>query len=118
TDGDMVDAPCDPAPTEPGDTILFFDGFGNGLSADWKPTTPGAWTVANGELTANLAAVGEQDYLKHNVIGKSNIAVQTAYKVDRVENSATNHVVAVYADDPRPAGTSKMQCGVSRADTA
>ena len=39
TDGDMVDAPCDPAPTEPGDEILFFDGFGNGISAEWKPTT-------------------------------------------------------------------------------
>jgi hypothetical protein len=118
TDGDMVDAPCDPAPTEAGDEILFFDGFGKGLSANWKPTTAGAWTAANGELTVNLSAVGTQDYLQHNVIGKSNVAIEAGYRVDRVENSATRHLVAVYADDPRPAGTAQVQCGVSRADAS
>lgn len=116
-DGDMVESPCDPAPTEPGDEILFFDGFGSGLSADWKPTTAGAWTVANGELTVNLAAVPEQEYLKHTVIGKSNVAIEAGYKFDRVEDSATRHLVAIYADDPRPAGTAQVQCGVSRADS-
>ncbi len=118
SDNDEVDSPCDPAPSEPGDKILFFDGFSGGLSADWKPTTASAWTVANGELTVNLSAVPEQESLKHNVSGESNLAIQAAYKVDRVENTATTHVVAVYAEDPRPAGVSKMQCGVSRADTA
>lgn len=118
TDGDMVDAPCDPAPTEPGDEILFFDSFSTGLSADWKPTTPAAWTAANGEVTVNLASVAMQDYLQHNVIGKSNVAIDAGYRVDRVENSAARHVVAVYANDPRPAGTSEVQCGVARADSA
>jgi hypothetical protein len=116
-DGDMVDAPCDPDPTEPGDEILFFDGFNNGL-ADWKATTPGAWSVANGELTVSLATVGTQDFLQHNVIGKSNVAIQAGYRVDRVEDSAGRHIVAVYANDPRPAGTAEVQCGVSRADSA
>ena len=118
TDGDMVDAPCDPAPTEPGDAILFFDGFGSGLSADWKPTTAAAWSAANGEVTVNLSAVTTQDFLQHNVIGKSNVAIETGYRVDRVENTATRHLVAIYANDPRPAGTSEVQCGVSRADSA
>lgn len=115
-DGDMVDSPCDPAPSEPGDEILFFDGFGGGLSADWNPTTASAWSAANGELTVNLSAVPDQDYLQHNINGKRNIAIEAGYRVDRVENSATRHLVAVYADDPRPAGVAQMQCGVSRAD--
>lgn len=117
-DGDEVDAPCDPAPSEPGDAILFFDGFGNGLSADWKPTTPAAWTAGSGELTVNLSAVGTQDYLQHVVIGKSNVAIEAGYRVDRVEDSAPRHLVAVYANDPRPAGTAEVQCGVSRADSS
>jgi hypothetical protein len=115
-DGDEVDSPCDPAPSEPGDTILFFDGFGGGLSADWNPTTASAWSAANGEVTATLATIADQDYLQHNITGKRNVAIEAGYKVDRVENSATRHLVAVYADDPRPAGVAQMQCGVSRAD--
>jgi len=117
-DGDAVESPCDPAPTEPGDELLFFDGFGGGLSAEWKPTTASAWTAADGEVAVNLSAVPGQDFLQRNVNGKSNVAIQAGYKVDRVENSATRHLVAVYANDPRPAGTAEVQCGVSRADSA
>jgi hypothetical protein len=117
-DGDAVESPCDPDPTEPGDEIIFFDGFGDGLSADWKPTTASAWSAANGEVTANLAAIPDQDNLQHNVVGKSNVAIEAGYKVDRVEDSAARHLVAVFANDPRPAGVSQVQCGVSRADTA
>lgn len=116
-DGDAVESPCDPDPSEPGDEILFFDGFGLGLTAAWQPTTPGAWTAADGELTVSLAAVSTQDYLKHTVNGKSNVAIEAGYKFDRVEDSATRHLVAIYADDPRPAGTAQVQCGVSRADS-
>jgi len=117
-DGDAVESPCDPSPSETGDEILFFDGFGAGLAAEWKPTTAAAWSVANGEVTVNLAAVPDQDSLQRVVNGKSNVAIQIGYKVDRVENSATRHMVAVYADDPRPAGTAQVTCGVSRADTS
>jgi hypothetical protein len=118
SDGDMVDAPCDPAPTEAGDEILFFDGFANGLAAEWKPTTASAWSAANGEVTVTLPTVGTQDFLQRTVIGKSNVAIEAGYRVDKVENSNIRHVVGVYANDPRPAGTAEMQCGVSRADTA
>jgi hypothetical protein len=117
SDGDMVDAPCDPAPSEPGDEIIFFDGFNKPLTAEWKATTASAWSSANGEITVNLSAVSTQDSLQHIVVGKSNVAIEAGYKVDRVENSATRHLVAVHADDPRPAGTAQVQCGVSRADT-
>jgi hypothetical protein len=120
TDGDMVESPCDPAPSEPGDEILFFDGFNTALSADWKPSTAsvGAWTAASGELTVNLSAIAAQQSLQRIVNGKSNVAIEAGYKVDRVENSDTRHMVAVYANDPRPAGTAQVTCGVSRSDAA
>jgi hypothetical protein len=120
TDGDMVDSPCDPAPTEPGDEILFFEGFNTALAAEWKPSTASAaaWTSANGELSVNLSAIAGQQNLQRVVNGKSNVAVEAGYKVDRVENSDTRHLVAVYANDPRPAGTAQVTCGVSRADAA
>lgn len=117
-DGDAVESPCDPDPTEPGDEILFFDGFGAGLSAEWRPSTPGVWVAGSGEVTVNLSTVGEQEFLQHTISGKSNIAIEAGYKLERVEDSATRHLVAVYADDPRPAGTAQVQCGVSRADSS
>jgi hypothetical protein len=116
SDGDAVDSPCDPDPSEPGDEILYFEGFNGPLSADWKPTNASAWTVANGELSVNTSALPNQEFLKRNVIGKTNVAIEAGYKIDRVENSAPRHLVAVYADDPRPAGTAQVTCGVSRAD--
>lgn len=120
SDGDAVESPCDPEPSEPGDEILFFEGFNGALSADWKPTaeSAGAWAAANGELAVNLAAITAQQSLSRVVNGKSNVAIEIGYKVDRVENSDTRHMVAVYANDPRPAGTAQVTCGVSRADAA
>lgn len=120
SDGDMVDSPCDPEPSEPGDEVLFFDGFNGALAAEWKPSTTsaGAWTAANGELALDLAAIAGQQSLQRIVSGKTNVAIEAGYKVDRVENSDTRHLVAVYANDPRPAGTAQVTCGVSRADAA
>jgi hypothetical protein len=115
-DGDLVESPCDPDPSEPGDEILFFDGFGDGLAAGWTPTTAAAWSGGDGEIAVDLASVTTQDFLQHTVIGQSNVAIEASYCVDRVENSATRHLVAVYAEDPRPAGVAQVQCGVSRAD--
>src|SRR5262249_36915227 len=66
----------------------------------------------------NLSAVATEDSLKRTVPGKTNVAVEIGYKIDRVENSSPRHMVGLYADDPRPAGTAKVTCGVSRADSA
>lgn len=116
-DGDMVDAPCDPAPTEAGDEILLFDGFATGTLADrWKPTTPSAWQAKPGEVIVTLSSVGTQEYLATTVVGKNSVAIETSYRVDKIETSNARHLVGVYADDPRPAGVAEAQCYVTRAD--
>ena len=115
-DGDDVDSPCDPDPHTPGDQILLFDGFLNGLDDRWIPTTSTAWTVHPGELVADLSTINQQDYIQTSVIGKSNISIQASYRIDRVEASAGEHKVAVVLDDPRPAGVANTACGVTKAD--
>lgn len=44
TDGDGVADACDPRPTIPGDKIVLFEGFHNGLPPGW--VVGGAWSVA------------------------------------------------------------------------
>jgi hypothetical protein len=116
TDNDEVDAPCDPEPSVDGNVILLFDGFGKGLDPRWEPTTASAWQVRGGELIVTLDTIGTQEYLKTNVVGKNSIAIETSYRVDRIEGSHPRHLVGIYAEDPRPAGAAKMQCYVTRAD--
>lgn len=118
TDTDLVDAPCDPAPSTDGDEILLFDGFQNGLDTRWMATTPGAWRVQGGEMIATLATVPDQEFMKTNVVGKNTIAIEASYRVDKVETSAARHLVGVYATDPRPAGAANLECYVTKADAA
>jgi hypothetical protein len=117
SDNDMVDAPCDPAPTEDGDTIVLFDGFSTpGLDARWKPTTSSAWSVPGGEAIVSLAGVNAQEYLSTTVVGMNSVAIETSFRVDKIETSATQHLVGVYASDPRPAGSAKASCYSTVAD--
>lgn len=115
-DGDKVDSPCDPDPRTAGDEILLFDNFASTLHTRWKPTTASAWQVKGGELVASLGAVSDQEYLTTQVIGKSNISIEASYRIDRLEASNAQHLVALYMSDPRPAGVSSAQCGVTKAD--
>jgi hypothetical protein len=117
SDNDTVDAPCDPAPSEDGDEILLFDGFtAAGLDPRWKPTTASAWRAPGGEAIVQLDTVGTQEYLATTVVGKDSIAVEASFRVDKLEASATQHLVGVYADDPRPAGAAQMLCYVTKFD--
>jgi len=116
-DGDAVDSPCDPDPHTPGDQILFFDGFANGLNPAWKPTTASAWTIEGGEMVVSLAGAPNADFLQIGVTAKMNLAVEAAYRIDRVETGATDHFVVVGGSDPRPAGVATMQCGLEHNDT-
>lgn len=115
-DGDAVDAPCDPDPREPGDEILLFDSFTTTLDPRWKPTTASAWEVRGGEVIATLSAISNQEYLTTIVIGKASIAIEASYRIDKVESSSTQHLVHVIGKDPRPAGVSSMECGVTHTD--
>ena len=115
-DGDAVDSPCDPDPHTAGDEILLFDNFASTLNARWKPTTPAAWKVQGGELVASLGTVTDQEYLTTGVIGKSNISIEASYRIDKLEASNAQHLVALYMSDPRPAGVASAQCGVTKAD--
>ena len=115
TDGDEVDAPCDPDPSTAGDTILLFEGFNDALGSNWTATTPGAWVVQGGELV--VSNVASQDYLRANVAEVQHLAIEASYRIDKIETTATTHLVAVHAHDPRPAGVSSLECGVVHADS-
>ena len=118
-DGDNVDSPCDPDPHEAGDEILLFESFSeSALDTRWKATTPTVWKVQGGEVIATATAAGPQDYLTTLVVGKSNISIEASYRVDRVDTGAspTQHIVALYMSDPRPAGVANMSCGVTMAE--
>jgi len=118
-DGDDVDSPCDPDPNTPGDHILFFDGFqGSALGSAWIAAgDPTLWTPEGGELVVDSDVPAEQ-YLTINVAPQPNFAVETSYRVDELETSATTHTVATRALDSRPAGTAVFECGAVDSDVA
>ncbi len=114
SDADMLDAPCDPNPSSDGDMLLLFDGFQT-LDPRWTGTTPSAWEIRGGELLVSLSSIPTQEFFKTSVVGKNSIAVEASFRVDKVESSASRHVVGVTASDPRPAGVASMACYVTRA---
>ena len=114
-DGDAVDSPCDPDPDTAGDKILWFDGFNDPLGSSYMPTTPGAWVVQGGELV--VSNIPTQDYLRITVGEAQNTAIEASYRIDKLETTATTHLVAVHAHDPRPAGVASLECGVVHADS-
>ena len=116
-DGDDVDSPCDPDPETPGDKILLFEGFGDGVvPMGWTPTTPAAWSAVDGELIVSLASVATEDYIKVIVAPLPNLAVEMSYRVDKLESSTATHMVVADAIDVRPAGIAQFECGVVRND--
>jgi hypothetical protein len=50
-DSDGVSDACDPRPTQPGDTIVLFEGFRTLPTTGWF--TRGTWSVANGSVTVD-----------------------------------------------------------------
>ena len=116
-DGDAVDSPCDPDPHTAGDQILLFENFAAPtLDARWKPTTASAWVQQGGEVIATAAATAGQEYLTTGVAGSSNISIEASYRIDKLETSNAQHLVALRMSDPRPAGSATAQCGVTKAD--
>lgn len=115
SDGDEVDSPCDPDPSTKGDTIVVFDGFNSGaLPTGWKSTT--AWTFQGGEAVATPGSPTAVESLSAPLpLVSSHIAVLARWRVDRVDTTATENAVRVTAIDQRPAGTTTIACGSSRA---
>jgi hypothetical protein len=116
-DGDAVDSPCDPDPRTPGDQILLFEGFQQGLSTDWTPDTPAAWSTTVGELVVNTTGLTTLESIHIPVTPRVNMAVEASYRIDGLVAGSTDHVVIVGGSDPRPAGVARMECGVQHDDT-
>jgi hypothetical protein len=110
-DGDMVDSPCDPDPTTPGDVIIAFSGL-HELPAGWTRTTPSAWQIQGGELVVTPPDPATEEVLTIPITQPSNhIAILSQWRIDAVPASATINHVAIAAIDRRPAGVAQMHCG-------
>src|SRR3569833_3948577 len=97
--------------------ILLFDVFsGTTLDPRWTAVTPSAWSVEGGALVVRLATQDTQDFISTSVVPEPNLAVQSSYRVDKVEASSTTHIVSALAIDQRPAGVSSLECGVVKSD--
>ncbi len=112
-DGDGVDSPCDPEPSEPGDKIVAFDGFNEGLPANWTATA--AWSFEGGQAVARPAdGITVETLLAPLPLVSQHVAVLARYRVDGVDATATSPFAGVTAVDKRPAGGTEVRCGGAR----
>ena len=116
-DGDMVDAPCDPDTSTPGDQIVLFEGFNAGMPATWKSV--GTWEFRGGEVVGTPPDPTMLASLTGPLpLSTTKMAVLGSYRIDRVDPAATTSYVGVTAVDRRPAGVSTISCGGQRAGGA
>lgn len=117
TDGDAVDSPCDPDPTQAGDRIVVFDGFNGGaLPTGWK-ASPG-WTFQGGEAKISPATPNEVATVTAPLsLVSTKVAILAKYRADRVDVGATESAASVIGVDRRPAGVTTITCGGSRVGT-
>jgi hypothetical protein len=113
-DGDGVDGPCDPDPTVPGNKITLFEGFNSTLPAAWRKEG-GTWEARGGEAIFTAADPNAIAILTALLpISSRHLAVQTSYRVDRVDTVATQNLAGVVSIDRRPAGVTTVSCSGSR----
>ncbi|HEY4239151.1 MAG TPA: hypothetical protein VGM88_05020 [Kofleriaceae bacterium] len=111
-DGDKVDRPCDPDPDSPGDEIVAFAGFEDGIPSNWTATS--GWTTEDGFAVVHAGATPEK--LNFGLpYFTTHTAILTAYTVDDTDGNAQ---VAVYGSDIRPAGTTIITCAAARNGSA
>jgi hypothetical protein len=116
-DGDAVDAPCDPDSSTPGDSIVLFEGFNNGMPEGWK--TIGTWDFRGGEVIGTPPDPSTTAQLTGPLtLITTKMAVLGSYRIDSVDMQATTSYVGITAIDKRPAGTSSIGCGGQRAGGA
>jgi hypothetical protein len=111
-DGDDVDAPCDPDSREPGDQIVVFEGFRNGIPATWTKT--GTWEQRGGDAVATAAGT-EISLTTALPLTTSKMALLIQYRVDAVDAAANGSYIGLIARDQRPASNAVVRCGSQRS---
>jgi hypothetical protein len=112
-DDDEVDSPCDPDPGEPGDKIVVFDGFRNGLNPAWVKT--GAWTAEFGDAIVTPDADSVATMTSALPLITQDLAVLVQYRIDEVP-SVPRSYVGLIARDNRPASSALTRCGGQRSN--
>lgn len=111
-DGDGVEDACDPNPTTAGDKLVLFEGFAAGLPATW--TEQGAWTAANGSVSADPGS-NETAYIA-SPLSTISSATASAGVVPGAPTMALQGVsIAVATNPPRSNG---VTCAMFSALTA
>ncbi len=113
TDGDGVADDCDPNPNTPGDKIVMFEGFGNGIPASWAQQ--GNWNAFGGDVVANdttgdLVGFGFPDP------GFPNETLEAGMVMVAANSSTDAQLVGVVMD--YGADGKGAECGALRDDTA
>lgn len=114
-DGDDVDSPCDPDPVEPGDQIVAFSGFNDGVLPDnWMATA--GWTFVGGEAIAtSQSSVNNEVLVAPLPLVSRNVAVFSECRIDALDPEATTNRAGVVTVDQRPAGGTDATCVGNRA---
>jgi hypothetical protein len=119
-DGDAVDSPCDPDPTVAGDEIKVFEGFNGALPASWRKEG-GAWEVRGGEAIFTAADPTTEAILTAPLsVSSRHLALIASYRVDRLDQAATENFAGVTSITRLPLGMSSVTCTSSHmagADT-
>lgn len=113
-DGDGVGDACDPRPTEPGDHIVFFDGFYGPSIAPWQSVMgPTAWTIESGALHQPMADAIAM-LVRPASPAPNNVFVEARVRVNALSTSqGARHAVGIAAGFQGV--DSYFFCGVSQA---
>ena len=113
-DGDGVGDACDPRPTEPGDHIVFFDGFYGPAIDPWQSVLgPPDWTIDSGALRQPMADSIAM-VVRPSSPAPNNVFVEARMRVNAISpSSAARHAVGIAAGF---VGTDNyFFCGLSQA---
>ncbi len=114
TDGDGVADACDPRPTQPGDTIVLFEGFHAALPAAWNQF--GTWTVAND--AASTDATGGHATLTIAGPTSGHVTVRAALTLDGIAATGDASVGVLDTYDHTTAPRKGVHCHLTRWATS
>jgi hypothetical protein len=113
-DGDDVESPCDPDPSEPGDRIVAFEGFRDVIPTSWTKT--GTWEQLGGDAVATTTTT-EVALTTVLPLSTSKMALLVQYRVDAVDLASVTPTpyIGLIARDLRPASNAIIRCGSQRS---